>query len=397
MKSIRETYSKEKPKFLGFRTVKHLDDGLLIIPKPTILENKSNNEQNNLIFKFLKRKKNKLNIKGKKHKKDWSADEENLLMGLYKIYGNKWKIIASFFPKRSAYQLYYHMNILKRESKRSKKDSDNISPSMEYFQANTKLKSNSGNLGNKKVKNKLIPQENSFFDNLDTLKGLFDKFPNCFFLANNEVKNRSQINNNITISNTNNICTLEEEFDYNRIEKYLLKENLESLGSNSQFDFKNIGENNIHININNQVSLNNTDLNLNLNDNFDFNKPLKLNSKINSSDYPLNVELCNCNQAKKNSHIKLNNQETSNLEKSINEKANSFLFSKANNKNVNEKNIAELKEILNYLGFFLKDIFTLALNYETLDAHKRLLQLQSTVIATYSSLVKYMIANRHYF
>jgi hypothetical protein len=51
--------------------------------------------------------------------KNWSETDDNLLKRLFRNYGNKWKIIAKYFPSRTPYQLSYRIKTLgeKQEEK----------------------------------------------------------------------------------------------------------------------------------------------------------------------------------------------------------------------------------------------------------------------------------------
>jgi hypothetical protein len=77
--------------------------------------------------------------------KNWNETEDNLLRRLYRLYGNKWKIIGKYFSNRSPYQLCYRIKKLEENSKEN------------FF------------IGKRdNLQSEIL--ENSFFDNLENLQ-----------------------------------------------------------------------------------------------------------------------------------------------------------------------------------------------------------------------------------
>ena len=58
---------------------------------------------------------------------------------------------------------------------------------------------------------------------------------------------------------------------------------------------------------------------------------------------------------------------------------------------------AQIKQILNYMGFFLKDINNMSNIYKNIDVNNQFLCLQSKVTQTYISLIEFMIVNKKFF
>lgn len=103
--------------------------------------------------------------------KNWSETDDFLLKNLYKIYGNKWKIISTYFPTRTPYQLCYRIKSLKLPVTSSwdfDNDSENLSQNEndKYFKGEDR--------GFPFDLNKDI--EESFFARLQTIKKAYELF-----------------------------------------------------------------------------------------------------------------------------------------------------------------------------------------------------------------------------
>lgn len=103
--------------------------------------------------------------------KNWSNTDDSLLKRLFNNYGNKWKIIAKYFPSRTPYQLSYRMKILSEDKNNKAKDIDN----------QEELKFNTRSFENSEVNEQNYSSENgnsshkftiekSFFENLNFFK-----------------------------------------------------------------------------------------------------------------------------------------------------------------------------------------------------------------------------------
>jgi hypothetical protein len=80
--------------------------------------NTSNQSMEKIIEKSKQKKKHK---KKCQHFKNWAETDDLLLRRLFVNYGNKWKIIAKYFPSRTPYQLSYRMKTLIELDEKSKK------------------------------------------------------------------------------------------------------------------------------------------------------------------------------------------------------------------------------------------------------------------------------------
>lgn len=259
---------------------------------------------------LLKQKKPK--SKCKKFK-NWNCEEDNLLFKLYQIYGNKWKIIVKYFPNRTAYQLNYRMQKLLQDTVQ-KKDLENTSSIPETTLTETKYEYKYKQYS----KSNQNFQENNFFENLETIKKLFESFKTS--QASDELKSPS-------------LSTLICERIRNAHEPIL------ALSEEDDVNIKNLN--------------------------------------FNDSD----------SKSKEKSMI-------NNFKDSMIEKRNlpGFKFDE-----LKTKESGQLKEILNLLGFFLKDVNNLCNSYQKIDINNNLLILQSNIITTYISLIEYMIVNEKFF
>jgi len=355
-------------------------------------ENQKISEWRNVdLYKFqneeslLKKKKKK--SKCKKFK-NWNCEEDNLLRRLFKIYGNKWKIIEKYFPNRTAYQLNYRVQKLIKNL--SKNDFQNNSQ-FETTQIESKENSCSSYFKRiKKTKTQIL--ENSFFENFEKLNSLFEFSNPQNFEGKKFNENCSKINlihsseQGLTGEFTNK--SLSPVFS--DLGKKLIISNSKS---QNNFDIKNLNFYSNDKNLSNLDSQNKIDNYLNLN-NFESNENNnlinnffgKINKEKNEIDLSYNKFEC------PSSLNKMNDFYSTNSSGMIKEK---IAFN--NFENFKEKDSAQLKEILNYLGFFLKDIYNLSLSYEKIDVNNHFLLLQSNVISTYMTLIEYMIVNNKFF
>ena len=155
--------------------------------------------------------------------KNWNEIDDSLLRRLFGNYGNKWKIIAKYFPTRTPYQLSYRMKTLKEKDdkkqqkkfktekcqeiimpSKNSKDSDDESKTPDFSNENDsdakiqqKIFSSSENEIKNYEKNEKI--ENSFFKKLNYINSLLKyhgKKSDAFSdLDLNENKNKNENEN----------------------------------------------------------------------------------------------------------------------------------------------------------------------------------------------------------
>merc|ERR1711957_144242 len=148
-------------------------------------ENKSNNSYLNDCEITQRKSKKKC-----KNFKNWNDIEDKLLQRLFRIYGNKWKIIGKHFLTRTPYQLCYRIKTLDENEKiltEEKKIVQNStkSPSENFLQK----KKNFENFPENNSR-KLFPEivENSFFEKLENLEKIFEASKISMKKEENDIK-----------------------------------------------------------------------------------------------------------------------------------------------------------------------------------------------------------------
>jgi len=138
---------------------------ITVIEKTNTSENSQKSE--NKKFELIQRK-----SKSKcRNFKNWSEVEDNLLKRLFRIYGNKWKIIGKHFPSRTPYQLCYRIKTLDENEKKNQEEQKN---GKNFSEVKINLSQNSPISQNFSVRKsgKLFAEiiENSFFEKLENVE-----------------------------------------------------------------------------------------------------------------------------------------------------------------------------------------------------------------------------------
>lgn len=321
-------------------------------------EQKSPDHSGNEIKNELIQKKTK---KKCQNFKNWGDNEDKLLKRLFRIYGNKWKIIGKHFPTRTPYQLSYRIKTLSENDKKLSENMQNFQkeapeiPSIynENFEELNELNDDYGNENNNNL--------NDFKENSNQIN-FCQNFNNVLSNEHNDIINNNNFNNNNNNNFNNNFLSSSKNFSA----KNLLGQKIQQTNNS-----------NLNRNCSNTIGKSS-----NNNNNFSVKDSGKLFKDIVENSFF--ERLRNLEQIYLDKYSK--NSEEKNLE--LNEEKE---INKENHNDLNaedfELTFSEMKEIINNLGFLLRDINYLSLINQEIDTNKHFLNLLKSGIKSYMSLI----------